>query len=201
MPGSAWNWRRTSWITLTAALVTALMARAENQNTSIAPSRPPTNTSGLEMSTAASGEPSAATSSRKAEKSRNAASAAEPMAYPLVRAFVVLPTASRRSVRLRMSSGWWDISMIPPALSVIGPNVSIARMYAAVPSMPMVATAVPNNPECASPLDAPSLYDAMMAAEIVKVGRAVHSSATANPAMMFVAGPVTEAAAIDLTGR
>src|SRR5256886_12641485 len=53
MPGSAWNWRRTSWITLTAALVTALMASAENQNTSMAPNSPPTNTSGFEMSTAA----------------------------------------------------------------------------------------------------------------------------------------------------
>src|SRR2546427_5768738 len=63
--------------------------------------------------------------------------------------------------------------------------------------MPIVATAVPNNPECSSPLDAPSLYDAMIAAEMVNVGSAVHSSATANPAMMLVAGPVTEAAAID----
>ena len=80
IPGSAWNWRRTSWITLTAALVTALMASAENQNTSMAPNNPPTNTSGFEMSTAASGEPSAATSSKYAEKSRKAASAAEPIA-------------------------------------------------------------------------------------------------------------------------
>jgi len=60
---------------------------------------------------------------------------------------------------------------------------------------------VPNSPEWASPLEAPSLYDAMMAAEMVNVGNAVHSSATANPAMMLVAGPVTEAAAIDFTGR
>jgi len=47
--------------------------------------------------------------------------------------------------------------MMPPALSVIGPKVSIARMYAAVPSIPIVATAVPNRPEWASPLEAPSL--------------------------------------------
>ena len=80
MPGSALNCRRTSSITVTAALLTALIASAENQNTSIAPSSPPTNTSGLEMSTPESGEPSAATSSRYAENSRNAASAAEPMA-------------------------------------------------------------------------------------------------------------------------
>ena len=41
----------------------------------------------------------------------------------------------------------------------------------------------------------------MIAAEIVNVGSAVHSSATASPAMMLVAGPVTDAAAIDFTGR
>jgi hypothetical protein len=45
------------------------------------------------------------------------------------------------------------------------------------------------------------LYDAMMAAEMVNVGNAVHSRATAKPAMMLVAGPVTDAAAIDFTGR
>src|SRR6266571_4208886 len=60
------------------------MASAENQNTSMAPNSPPTNTSGFEISTAASGDPSAATSSRYAENSRNAARAAEPIAYPLV---------------------------------------------------------------------------------------------------------------------
>src|SRR5436190_1657308 len=53
----------------------------------------------------AHGDPTAATSSRYAENSRNAARAAEPIAYPLVSALVVLPTASSRSVRRRMSSG------------------------------------------------------------------------------------------------
>ena len=46
----------------------------------------------------------------------------------------------------RISSGCWDISTMPPALSVIGPKVSMARMKAAVASMPMVATAVPKRP-------------------------------------------------------
>ena len=40
-----------------------------------------------------------------------------------------------------------------------------------------------------------------MATPITKAGGAVHSMATAKPEMMFVAGPVTEAAAIVLTGR
>jgi len=35
----------------------------------------------------------------------------------------------------------------------------------------------------------------------VKAGSAVHSIATAKPEMMLVAGPVTEAAAMALTGR
>ena len=70
-----------------------------------------------------------------------------------------------------------------------------------MPSIPIVATAVPNSPECTRPLAAPILYEAMIAAPIVNVGSAVHSRATAKPAMMFVAGPVTDARAIDLTGR
>jgi len=44
------------------------------------------------------------------------------------------------------TAGACENSAIPPALSVIGPKVSIDRMYATVVSMPMVATAVPNSP-------------------------------------------------------
>ena len=58
--------------------------------------------------------------------SRKAASDAEAMAYPLVSAFVVLPTASRASVIARAPSGAPENSVMPPALSVIGPNVSMA---------------------------------------------------------------------------
>jgi len=112
----------------------------------------------------------------------------------------VLPTASSRSVFFRISSGCLDISMMPPALSVMGPKVSIARMYAAVPSMPMVATAVPNSPPPGTALR-PRSYDVTIATPMTNAGSAVHSIATAKPEMMFVAGPVTEAAAIALTGR
>jgi hypothetical protein len=35
---------------------------------------------------------------------------------------------------------------MPPALSVIGPSTSMDKTYAAVDSMPMHATAVPNRP-------------------------------------------------------
>ena len=54
-----------------------------------------------------------------------------------------MPAASSLSVFSRTLCGWLDISMMPPALSVMGPKVSIARMYAAHESMPMVAMAVP----------------------------------------------------------
>ena len=49
------------------------------------------------------------------------------MAYPLVVALVVLPTASRRSVISRTDSGCWDISTMPPALSAMGPKMSMVR--------------------------------------------------------------------------
>ena len=41
--------------------------------------------------------------------------------------------------------------MIPPALSVIGPKVSMANTYPTVPSIPIVAIAVPYNPPIGSP--------------------------------------------------
>ena len=84
-----------------------------------------------------------ATISKKAAKSRKAARAAEAMAYPLVRALVVLPAESSLSVLSRTSEGWLLISAIPPPLSVMGPKVSMARMNAEDPSMAMVPMAVP----------------------------------------------------------
>ena len=46
---------------------------------------------------------------------------AEPVADRLVTAFVVLPTASKASVVFLTFLGKFDISAIPPALSVTGP--------------------------------------------------------------------------------
>ncbi len=65
------------------------------------------------------------------------------MAYPLVTAFVVLPTASSGSVTLRTSSGMFAISAMPPALSVIGPNASSATIRPQSESCAMTATAMP----------------------------------------------------------
>ena len=46
----------------------------------------------------------------------------------------------------RTLSGCWLISTMPPALSAMGPKTSIVSTYAAVDSMPIVATAVPKRP-------------------------------------------------------
>jgi hypothetical protein len=125
----------------------------------------------------------------------------------LVSALVVLPTASSRSVISRAPASAWLNSAMPPALSVIGPKVSIARMYAVVMSMPMVATAVPKMPPTLWPSLAirpdcsPSQWLANSARPIVMAVTKVVSKPTAVPEMMFVAGPVFEASAISRTGR
>ena len=86
------------------------------------------NTSGMQISTVENAWPvNAETSSMNAEKSKNDAKAAEPIAYPFVVAFVVFPTASSSSHTSRTESGWLDISTIPPALSAIGPNTSMVK--------------------------------------------------------------------------
>ncbi len=65
------------------------------------------------------------------------------MAYPLVTALVVLPTASSGSVMLRTPSGSSAISAMPPALSVIGPNASSATTTPVSDSIAITATPMP----------------------------------------------------------
>ncbi len=108
----------------------------------------------------------------------------------------------------RVCSGACDISAMPPALSVIGPNVSIARTYATVVSMPIVATAVPKMPafwpgerRVAAPACEPKKYDRPSATAMMIAVTPVLSKPTAMPEMMFVAGPVREARASSCTGR
>ncbi len=86
---------------------------------------------------------SAWSSERKALKRTSAASAAEPIAYPLVTALVVLPTASSGSVMSRTSCGRSAISAIPPALSVIGPKASRATISPVSESCAITATPIP----------------------------------------------------------
>ncbi|KKU03240.1 MAG: hypothetical protein UX06_C0043G0001 [Candidatus Giovannonibacteria bacterium GW2011_GWA2_45_21] len=87
--------------------------------------------------------PKASNSEMKAPNRTRAASPADPIAYPLVTALVVFPTASSASVMSRTSVGRPAISEIPPALSVIGPNESIATIIPAKESIDVAAIAIP----------------------------------------------------------
>src|SRR6266705_2068690 len=86
MPGSSWNWSRTSLMIAQAARPTARIAYAVKRNTSAAPMKPPTNVSGWARSTLLR-----LASVRNALNRRNAARPALPTAYPFVRAFVGHP--------------------------------------------------------------------------------------------------------------
>ena len=81
-----------------------------------------------------------------AANNAKAVSAAEAIANPLPVAAVVLPTASNTSVFSRTSFGSSLISAIPPALSAIGPNASIANCIAVVAIIPAAAIATPYKP-------------------------------------------------------
>ena len=82
-------------------------------------------------------------SSVYAAKRTRAPNPAEPIAYPLVTAFVVLPTASKASVVFLTLLGNLDISAIPPALSVTGPYASKATTIPAKASIVVTAMAMP----------------------------------------------------------
>ena len=64
-------------------------------------------------------------------------------------------------------SGCWLISTMPPALSEMGPNTSMVSTYAAVDSIPIVATAVPNRPSAFDAVS-PAAFDKASLAEVVR---------------------------------
>ena len=142
IPGFSRNWRRTSSTTPPAARPTASIESEAKSVTIMPPISRPMRTGGSSIANTRFW-PAAASSDLKPAKSTIAASTAEPMAYPLVTALVVLPTASSGSVTLRTSSGRSAISAMPPALSVIGPNASSATMRPVSESWPMTATPMP----------------------------------------------------------
>jgi hypothetical protein len=115
-------------------------------------------------------------------------------------AAVNLPTASHLSVMARVCSDWCDISAMPPALSAMGPNTSMASTYAAEDSAPIVATAVPYSPPTGSfetgsvsPEACPIQYAKRMAVPTTAHAGPVEFKPTASPAMMFVAWPISDA--------
>ena len=81
---------------------------------------------------------------------------------------------------------------MPPALSAIGPNASIASCIPVVANIPTAAIATPYKPA--------DLYAMRIAALITKIGPKVEIIPTLTPAIIFVAEPVVEACAIRATG-
>ena len=130
-PGMLRNCRRTSSIISLADRPTAFMVIAEKMNGSMPPTNMPMSTLGLVSSrlncrgSNAATPPAWATVSAavawKVENRARAVRAADPMANPLPMAAVVLPTASRASVRSRTNGSQRLISAMPPALSATGP--------------------------------------------------------------------------------
>src|SRR5699024_7644827 len=170
IPGMLENCRRTSKTTAPAARPTAEMARPENRKTTDAPiskqnrlfgsatlSTPQSDRSSetesisSDATLASSTAPSIA--SVQDPNSAVAARTAVAIVIPFVIAFVVLPTASS-SVRIwaPSSSTSPDISAMPWALSLTGPNVSIATMTPTVVSRPQPARATANNDTMIVPL-------------------------------------------------
>ena len=95
------------------------------------------------------------------------------MAYPLVIALVVLPTASRESVTFLTFLSSLDISAIPPALSVTGPYASNAITIPARASIEVTEIAIPNNPA--------NLKEKIIPKQMISAGIAVATKLTANP--------------------
>src|SRR6476661_4231207 len=138
MPGISRNWRRTSWTMDMAARPTAAMASEEKMKGIMAPMNTPASTGALLMSMDV-----ILAVPMKAANSASEVRAAEAMAKPLPVAAVVLPTASRMSVRSRTSLGNSLISAMPPALSAMGPKASMASCMAVVAIIPAAAMATP----------------------------------------------------------
>lgn len=120
-----------------AALLVDLSVHAEKAYGSIAPKITPANYKGCRILTSDS-----SVRITNAPNSASATSNAEPIANPLPIAAVVLPAASRASVR-SLAFYKSTISAIPPALSAIGPYASIVRPILIVLSMPNAAREMP----------------------------------------------------------
>ncbi len=142
------NWRRTSFTICEAARATARIVSDENNSGTAPPINSPMNTIGeatlIPVSTGwLSWAWTLPTSVRYEPNSATAAITAEPIAMPLVTAFVVLPTASRSSITLRAFLSSPAISPIPLALSEIGPNESIEIVLPVSVSIPMPVSETP----------------------------------------------------------
>lgn len=128
-----------------------------------------------------------------APKSARATRHADPMANPFPIAAVVFPAESRASVLLRDHSFALDISQIPPALSLIGPNPSIVRAIVKVLNIPSAARLIPN-------IFAKE-NEVRIEITIHKIGIRVDLYPRARPRIIFGAAPLMLAFARFLTGE
>ena len=156
VPAMIWpsaNCWRTSCTTVPAVRPTARIASALNRNAIDPPTSRPMNVSGSATLICVCAAPKSADPvsrrfsslpmvSTNDANNATAAMTADPMANPLVTAFVVFPTASRLTmIRSGSPPNSPDISAIPAALSATGPNVSSETTTPVVASMPMPVSA------------------------------------------------------------
>ena len=126
------------------------------------------------------------------------------IAMPFVMAFVELPMASRPPrICAGRPSNSPDISAMPCALSLIGPNVSIDTMTPTVVSIPMPVSAMKYRRSARRFVECGSARKnaALMAPPITRIDHTVDSRPIENPDRIVVAGPVTVDSAISWTGR
>src|SRR6185436_18413079 len=152
------------------------------------------------------------TSTRNEPKSDTAAITAEPIATPFVMALVVLPTASKSAMicwaSLVSLSVLPDqaISPMPLALSEMGPNESIATLLPVKVNIPIPVMATPYNMNVArsvpvTPGMVPKMkMDATIVRAITSTDQTDDSKPTETPFRIRVAGQVSAAFLISLTG-
>src|SRR3989304_6128833 len=189
------------------------IAKEENNQGTAPPISIPTKTCGTETRIPAARAVGSTrlTSVIKEPKRETAAITADPIAIPLVIALVVLPTASRSAIIWRAatvslsSCPCQAISPIPLALSEIGPKESMATLLPVRVSIPMPVIATPYKikvNECTGSEEIPPKI--RMEAKIVAAMTIIDQTEDSNPAdtpdKINVAGPVSAALLISLTG-
>ena len=134
----------------------------------------------------------------KALKSTSAASAADPIAYPLVTALVVLPTASRGSVMSRTSCG--QVGHLGDPARVVGDRPERVEGHDQSGQRELRHDGDADSVDPAVP--PPASFQAPRIARRSRApAAAVDWKPCASPWMMLVAWPVSEARAIVFTGR
>lgn len=142
MPGLCLICLLTSLTIPNAAFPTDLIVKAEKIYGNIAPNNSPAYISGCanEIWLILSSSPELCKKPPNRDKETNAA---DPIANPFPIAAVVFPAASSPSVLSLTYGPIYAISAIPPALSLIGPYPSMAKLKGKLDNMPRAAKDTP----------------------------------------------------------